>query len=486
MAKKILSVSYLDGTYQFMEVDKQAGGLFPKPITPSTTVEALVTACRKADEIHVSANLPTAVYEWESFPKVAKRFLGNLVQQHAVEKIGPAAPLQVQFKHLGDVDEAGVSRSRIMYIAIQEEDLRPVWTTFNKFIRKVKVIAPLPVALASVVAQTDKPAEDFIIVWTGEKSSVIAISSPEGMVKMARSVPVGMSREAAGDLEDLGVASDSIGKELFMTTTFFKQEFRSPVPNLIYFLGNNRLESAFTEYPVPGVPADVRFSLSSSPVQGISNDQLNEQIHLIGNLFLPSEFSFIPPETVAARKGDVVFKIAVGLLIVGVVASGFWAFALSGVKQNSQAEYDRQVIELKKNQHQVKLLRDDVERLKPIAGWKQFYEDTFQKRPAWNMILSELALLLPENILIEELKLGSSRRAQAGPALSTKIKGKIKADNWEQGLEMLREFGAGLQTSPLFDVADINYSPQDLQRTTKVFDFQIELNLIPRGSAHAS
>ena len=486
MAKKILSVSYLDGTYQFMEVDKQAGGFFPKPVTSSTTVEALVTACRKADEIHISAELSTAVYEWESFPKVAKRFFSNLVQQHAVENIGVAVPLQVQFKHLGDVDEAGASKSRIMYIAVQEADLRPLWTTFNKFIKKVKVIAPLPVAMASVVAQTDKPAEDFIVVWTGEKSSVIAISSPEGMVKMARSVPIGLSREAVSDPEDLGVLSENIGKELFMTTTFFKQEFRSAVPGLIYFLGNNQLERAFMEHPVPGAPADVRFSLSSSPVQGISNDQLNEQIHLIGNLFLPPEFSFIPPETVVARKGDVVFKIAVGLLILGVVASGFWAFALSGVKHNAQAEYDRQTLELKKNQHQVKLLRNDVERLKPIAGWKEFYENTFQKRPAWNMVFSELGLLLPENILIEDLKLESSRKAKAGPSLVTKIKGKIKADNWEQGLEMLREFGASLQASPLFDIANINYSPQDLQKTTKVFDFQIEINLIPRGSAHAS
>lgn len=487
MGKRILSVSYVDDAYQFLEVDRQAGGLFPQPSAVAATVESLLSACRKADEIHISAGMPTALYEWENFPKVAKRYLAQLVEQDAKEKIGVAVPAQVQFKPLGDVIDAGVAKTRIPYIAVQEEDLRPLWTTFHRFPKKVKFISPLPVALASTVANVDRPGANFMIVWVGESSSFIIISSADGLVKTARSVPIGLPKGPSGrDPNELRSLFEEIGREMFMTSTFFKQEFREPVPGMVYFLGNNSLEPMFQEQPIAGAPGEVRFGLSQSPVQGLSEAQINDYIHLIANLFLPAEYNFLSAEVVAGRKYSTAFSLAAAAMLLIMIGTGFWAFQLSLAKQNRQSEYLQQVAALKDAQQKLQLVREDVDRLRPFEGWKRFYEDTFQNRPAWNMIISELALLLPDNILIEGFKVTPMAQGAAGPALDAEMAGRIRAANWQVGLEDLRKFGVALQASPLFDVVDLNYAPENLESQAKVFEFRITLKLKPRGSAHES
>ncbi len=487
MGKRILSVSYIEDSYQYLEIDKQAGGMFPQPSPPTATVESLLAACRKADEIYISAGLPTALYEWEAFPKVAKRYTANLVQQDAKEKSGSPGPLRFQYKELGDVTEGGATKTKIAYIAVQEDDLKPLWTTFGKFMRKVKFISPLPVALASTVAKADKPSGNFVVVWVGDTTSVITISSPDGMVKMARSVPVGLAKGSAGDAELYRALSDELGKEIFMTSNFFKQEFREGVPQILYILGNSKLEGIFRDFPLAGAPAETHFQLSEAPVKGVSLQQANEAIHLIGNLFLPSEFSFLPSEVEVGRKGDTGFTVAAAVLALIIAGVAFWGFQLYTGKQEAQAKYMGLVGELQQLQKDVSVMRADVDKLKPFEGWKTFYEETFQSRPAWNMLLSELALRLPENILIEDVRFAptSDRRAVTTDILAD-MAGKIKADNWQAGLDELRAFGRSLQESSVFNVADVKYSPQNLENQTKVFDFKITLKLLPRGSANES
>lgn len=486
MSTRILSVSYFEDSYQYLEIDKQSGGYFPRPAPQTATVEALLAACRQADEIYINAAMPSALYEWENFPKVAKKYLANVVMQDAREKIGEGSAPQVQHKVLGDVTEAGVTKSRIAYIAVQPEDLTPLWTTFGKFGKKVKAISPLSVALASMAAKIDRPSENFAVVWVGPNSSMITISSPEGVVKVARTVPLGLPQgEAISDPEALRVFSEEFGREFFMTSTFFKQEFREGVPNLLYFLGHTQLADIFREHPLPGAPADVRFSLAEPPVKGISDSQANELVHLIANLYLPDEFSFLPEEAAPARTGDLAYRIALAAMVLIIIGVGFWAYRLNGAKQERLAEYEKQVAAIEKLQDEVLTLRGDVERLQPLVGWKKFYEETFQNRPAWNMVFSELGLLLPENIVIDEFRLIPQRGPVAGK-VAGEMSGSIKADNWEAGLEVLRDFGANLQSSPVFEVVDVNYAPEDVQKITKVFNFKIRLNLLKRGSAHAS
>ena len=49
-----------------------------------------MSACRKADDIYINGFFSTAIYEWELFPKVAKRYLNNLVEQYLVFAEGQA------------------------------------------------------------------------------------------------------------------------------------------------------------------------------------------------------------------------------------------------------------------------------------------------------------------------------------------------------------------------------------------------------------
>jgi len=486
LSTRILSVSYFEDSYQYLEIDKQSGGYFPRPAQQAGTVEALLSACRQADEIYINATMPSALYEWENFPKVAKKYVANVVMQDAREKVGEGATLQVQYKVLGEVVEAGVAKSRIAYIAVQPEDLTPLWTTFGKFGKKLKAISPISVALASMVAKIDRPSENFTIVWIGPNSSMIIISSPEGVVKVARTVPLGMPREEeVSDPEALRVFSEDFGREFFMTSTFFKQEFREGVPNLLYFLGHTRLADIFGEHPLAGAPADVRFSLAESPAKGLSESQGSELAHLIANIYLPDEFSFLPEEAAPARTGDIAYRVALAAMVLIIIGVGFWTFRLNGVKQDGLAQYDKQVAAIEKLQKEVMTFRDDVDRLQPLVGWKKFYEETFQNRPAWNMVFSELGLLLPENIIIDEFRVTPRRGATGGKVLS-EMSGSIKADNWEAGLEVLRDFGTKLQSSPVFEVVDVSYAPEDVQKITKVFNFKIRLNLMKRGFAHAS
>jgi len=78
VAKNILSISLINGTFQYLEVEKQPAGFFPFSPPTVITEEALMSACRKADDIYINGFFSTAIYEWELFPKVAKRYLNNI------------------------------------------------------------------------------------------------------------------------------------------------------------------------------------------------------------------------------------------------------------------------------------------------------------------------------------------------------------------------------------------------------------------------
>ena len=480
MAHRILSISHFQGAFHYVEIDKQAGGYFPQTPAVAPTLEALAGACRKADEIHINAEWPGAAYVWSTFPKVAKRYQNNLVAQDAKERIGGTSPVHVQFRSLGEVTEGGNVRSKLTYVGLPEEEIAPIWNAFDKYMGKVKHIGPLTLALTSAVAQTAKPENDFMVVWVGDESTVLAIGSSEGLVKLSRTLPIGMS--AAESLPE------EIGREVFMTSNYYKQEFRTGVPNTIYFLGGAELERIFTENPMPGSPENVVFGLPDLPVKGMDSGQVYRIFHLVANLYMPKDFSFLPEDLVSGRQTGMAFKLAVAVLVLAILGSCYWAFGLFMEKQTRLNEIQRQQQELTKLQNQVAQLRNDVNRLKPFAGWKQFYEETFEKRPAWPMLLSELSILLPENILIEDFSYGgkggrSSRGATGDTAV---VSGVIKAENWQAGLNDLRAFGEKLQSSPYFEVVDVKYSPEKLDDRAKVFDFAINVNLSSAGVAHGS
>ena len=489
MGKRVLCVTYFQESYYFLEVDKQSGGFFPQPLSSTTSLEALNAACRKADEIYISGEMQSALYEWEIFPRVAKRYQASLIGQDAKDKAGTGSPMQVRWKVLGDLVEGGAKKSRVAYIAVQNEDLDPIWNTFGKYIKKVKSIAPIPVALAAMVSRIDQPKDNFIIVWVGETSSVLTISSPEGVVKMARTIPVGLSRdEASLDAMERGAFTEGLGKELFMTSTFFKQEFREAVPSTLYILGNNSLSGVLEDTPLPGAPEDVRFSMSEAPVNGLQASQINQQIHLIGNLYLPNDYVFLPEDAAAVPAADIFYKISMVALLVFIVGAGFWGVQMYAAGKSREARIQKLASDIQTIQNEILVTREEVNKLKPFEGWKTFYEETFTQRPAWNMVLSELGLVVPEQVVIEDFAVASVDRkkmTKSGPRLAD-LTGKIRAESWEEALAIFRSLGEKLEASPLFEVAAVQYSPKALEEPRKVFDFRITIKLLPRGSVHES
>ena len=169
MASKILSVSCFADIYRCMEIERQSGGFQAQLPVTTMDEQAVIAMCRKADEIYINADWPSTSYRWQTLPKVAKRYQANLVRQDARERLGGEASLQVQWKILDDVTEGGVTKSRVFYAAVPDQETAFIRDLASHFTRKVRIIAPLPLALASLVAGMEKPADNFSVVWVGEK-----------------------------------------------------------------------------------------------------------------------------------------------------------------------------------------------------------------------------------------------------------------------------------------------------------------------------
>jgi hypothetical protein len=480
VAKKILCVSLIEESIRYLELKKQPAGYFPDPPPSNVTEEALRAACRKADEIYINVDFSSALYAWELFPKTAKRFMSNLVGQNAHEKLAIPERLWVEFKQVGEKVEAGATKRRLAYVAIREEDAIVLWDRFRGFHRKVRNITTLPVALASAIARNDKPAGNFMAVWIGHTSSVILVSGPDGLVKVARSMPTFLPKaDPVAEPEVFSSFSQDLAKDIAMTTTFFKQEFREPNPQILYLIGNRHLKHIFTVHPLPET-YDLHFNLAKSPVQGWSEDEVNENIDTLANLFLPSEFNFLPRKEIVTRRVRTGVKFAYAAVLVLIALAGLWSAQKLYAKSDKMKELDGSTAEFEDVQDRVVKLRTEVNRLKPFEGWKKFYEATYRDRPLFQMFLSELALIIPSDVVLSSFNLSPA----GSQTWSGTVAGTIRAENWEKALTLLREFGRKIQSSPFFEITDAQYTPKGLEEETKTFDFRLSVRITPEGFAY--
>ncbi len=79
MSKKIVCVSFINDSAEFIEVERSPSGNFILLPSYAITNESLQAACARADEIYVSSLFPSSQYDWETFPKVEERYLGSLI-----------------------------------------------------------------------------------------------------------------------------------------------------------------------------------------------------------------------------------------------------------------------------------------------------------------------------------------------------------------------------------------------------------------------
>ena len=108
MARSILSKSVTFRTrISLLKSTSSPAGISSRLPCPIRPAEAVLAACKRADEIYVNAELPSSLYRWEVMPKVAKRYQGNMVSQAARERVGADTPIHVQWKPVADVVEGG-------------------------------------------------------------------------------------------------------------------------------------------------------------------------------------------------------------------------------------------------------------------------------------------------------------------------------------------------------------------------------------------
>lgn len=520
----ILSISYIDGIYHYLEVDKKTSGYFPQHPQTTDSPEALFTLCRKAGEIHLSTIFPSAIYRRELFPKVSKRYMPGLVNQNAIEKMGVTEPVLTRFVNIKEVTDSGVAKWQTAYCALLQKDVLDLWETFGAFKKKIRFVSPMSVSVASMVSRTEAPEENFAVIWVGRKSSLMVIASPEGYVHVARSVPLSLDRKkmsltqnmpqagnadasddidvdmeklfqeasgeedqtlqpeqqpdpASADMKAAGNFSRDLEKELGMTTTFFKQEFRQAAPKKVYLLGNSNLKNILSVYPLPSTYEDVHFELNTEKHRGLSPEFAGENIHVLGNLFIPEAFNFIPEQEAVKRKSNMLLNAALVLLVAGLGFSIVWTDRTHVARSDALKEHSIQVDRLRQAQSEMASLQAEVSRLQPIEGWKNFYDTTMGEKPPWNMFVSELAILMEDYVLISNFQVQSGE----GVSRNCRLQGKIKADNWEEGLDLFRGFGKKIQSSPIFEISDITYAPEGVSTGPSMFDFEMDIKLKGTG-----
>ncbi|MGM0646635.1 MAG: hypothetical protein ACQESV_09620 [Thermodesulfobacteriota bacterium] len=534
---KILSVSYIDGVYYYLEAEKKASGYFPQYPQSTTSLDAIKTLCRKADEIHLASVFPSAIYQRTLLPKVAKRYMPNLVNQQAKEKMGVSAPVLSRYKIIQEMTEAGVNKWQTGYCAIAESEVMALWEAMAPFQKKIRFVTPVSVAMAAMVSELEQPAEKFVVVWVGEQSSIIVIASTDGIVHVARNVPLRLEKRAlqlqqpsspaahapaGGDEDEIEVdmqrlmdqgAADEDGEstageaapsarpsageeqhadmvaaghfsreleqELGRTFTFFKQEFREAAPSQVYLLGNPNLHQISRYYPLSEAYERVHYTLHTDSQRGLSSEFAQENIHLLGNLFVTDTFSFIPEFVAIKRKSNMLLNAAGVLLVAGIGAGVVWVDQLYQQRARAVQTHQERVDQIAATQEQAAELQDKVNRLKPIEGWKQFYDQTMAAKPPWDMFISELAMVLEDYVVIDSLKVLDG----SGESRKCRVQGKIQAPNWETGLDLFRDFGRKVQASSLFDVTEVNYSPEGVRTDPSQFDFEMDVQLKRTGGA---
>lgn len=478
MGKIILCISLAEDGAQYMEVEKRQADLFPLPPETAASQESLFAACRRADEIYINLPLPAALYEWVPFPKVKKQDLLKLINRDARKKHGTASSLDCRYNIVGDVLEDGVIKSLVAYVAVESNEIAAVLDQFSRFRKKIRNIGTLPMALAAAVTQAEQPEGNTLIVWVHETHSIITICSPDGLVKLARNVPTGLKKEERPDDHDhlFSEFSEAVSREISMTVTFFKQKFREPVQDNLYFLGNCRLQEAIAKYPLSDPALKIRFSSPIFSVQSMTPEEITENIHLLGNLFLPRDFNLKLQNKTLFSRIEKLYKISIGAVAVLILLSGFWGVHLYTRSETRLEEHAILLSEVKRLEVEIAKIQSELNENKPLLNRMRLYETTSASsgQPQWSRIVYDLVAVVSPEILIKKYSLSPSDKGYGNS-----LYGEIKAESWQEGLSLLRNFGKSINSSPDFDLKNINYSLGDMESDTKIFKFQLDLQFHP-------
>lgn len=480
MTRKLLSLCRFGDDYDALKVERQGDVLVPLGSRLEVTPEILPELCGWADEIFFAGAFPTALYVWDELPKVGKKYLPALVEKSVQAKVGSQVAVTAKF-YSGMPVEA-VDRERTPVVAIPHQELQPIWQELLPFKEKIKRIVPLPLGLANLSASLTKASGikasgSFMLVWVGQRTTEIVVASPEGLVKIARSVPIGL---AQGDDLD-GFATErfvvDIGREIATTQTFFKQEFRQAAPSDLLLLAGPELIQGLERFPLNVVGLNVRMP-ESSPFGGLEAAQIGPLAHLLGPFNVVAEFNFLPPELVTGRRSKRLYNLAYIALATALIGAGCWLSLLELEKRQLLHSYSINLETHEEIKAKVLALQRDVKNLRPLKGWETYYNEIYWQRPRWNMLLSELALQVDKEIVLDDFLIQPDKKNRKRGIWKSSISGNVKAVDWQSGLDKLRDFGGELESSSGFVVKNVSYVPKKLSAPgARIFSFKMELEV---------
>ncbi len=471
MSRKIVSISYISGSIEFIEVERSPGGSFTLSPSFAFTNESLQAACTRADEIYINSLFPTAQFEWETFPKVQERYLHSLITS-SVQRKKPGTKISARFQYIRDVVKDGNASALVAFQSVDKSDIDSVFDLLQRFRKKVKRIYTLPTCLAGAVSQSEKPTGNVLLLWFRESFATITIVSPDGLVKIARTLPYGLPGKEGPDADQMAVSNFSrdIGREVMMTVNYFKQKFREPAPENMYLLGDERLQNIFENFPIKNLDATLHFSLSGNPPEGIEPAKYNENIHLLGNLWAHEAFNFLPLQETRERKTDKILTAAlIGLLLL-IGLAGLWTLRIPGPLSHQDL-----VGRMQELQFDIQELETSIAGLKPIEGRKKYYQSAFlEKKPEFITFLQQIAAAVPTNMVFDSFSMTPGENTW-----NCAITGKIKGQDWQERLDTLREFGRALYSFANIDIQNVSHTLGQSGMDATSISFQLSLQFIP-------
>jgi len=470
MSKKIVSVSFINEAVEFLEAERTQSGIISFSPSIASTNESLQAACKRADEIYVNGLLPGTHYGWEIFPKVEDRYLGSLISNSMQPKSRSSA-LSTRFQPVKDVAKDGTVSSLVAFQAVEREKIGLLLDRVSRFKHKVKSIHTLPAALATAVVESEKPSANFILLWVKKDVSVISINSSEGLVKIARTLPYGLPDEALPDVSNKAMANFSrdLGREIVMTVNYFKQKFREAEPVDLYVLGDDRLQQVIAKHPFEKVAAEPRFHLNGKIPEGMTRDKFNQNINLMGSLYADDTFNFLPQEEIDTRKANNFLKVSLVVLVLMIGLTLLWSIKLPGRMFNQALK--NEVSEL---QNDVNSLQVSINRLQPVKEQKQFYKSAFlNEKPPFIKILRQVSAIMPQQMVFNSFKM-----TPTGDNWDCMITGKIKGRDWQERLDVLREFGRSLYSFANVDIRNVVHSLGQTTMDSSTIDFQITMQFV--------
>lgn len=471
-----MSLCRFGDDYHALKVEKQGDVFAPLGALQEVTPGSLADLCYWADEIFFAGAFPTSLYTWDELPKVGKKYLPALIDKSVQAKVGIGIAVSSRFYRGVPVEE--VDRDRTPVLTISHQELQPVWRELLPCKEKLKRIAPLPSALARLAASLFKSSRSFMVAWVARRTTEIVVASPEGLVKIARSVPIGL---AEGDADLSGFATErfivDLGRELALTQTFFKQEFRQAAPAEILLLAGAAVTRGLERFPLNVVGLTVRMP-DSSPFAGLEPEQIGPLAHLLGLFAVPEEFNFLPPELVSGRRSQRLYTFAYAALAVTFIGAGAWLFQLKMEKERLRRSYAGSLARYEELKERVVALQRDVKSLRPLQGWEAYYNEVYRQRPPWSKLLAELALKVAPEIVLDDFNVQPDKKSQVRGEWLGAISGSVRAVDWQAGLERLRFFGSELESSSIFVVRNLSYVPKKLSAPgARVFSFKMELHV---------